>query len=46
MSVMCKSPGYIRKWIISTEGAETPSKGQTIIGRKYIIEILGAVGGL
>ena len=29
MSVMCKSPGYIRKWIISTEGAETPTKGQT-----------------
>ena len=39
MSVICKSPSYIRKWIKSTEGAEAPAKGQTIIGRKYINEM-------
>ena len=32
MSVISKSPGYIRKWIQSTEGAETPMRGQTLIG--------------
>ena len=35
MSVVRKSPGYIRKWIKSTEGAEAPAKGQTLIGNKW-----------
>ena len=38
MSILCKSPGYIRKWINSTQGAEAPIGGQTIIGNlKFIL---------
>lgn len=37
MSILCKSPGYIRKWINSTQGAEAPIGGQTIIGNSKFI---------
>ena len=30
MTSKSRSPGYVRKWLISTQGAETPVGGQTI----------------
>ena len=30
MTSKSRSPGYVRKWLISTQGAEAPVGGQTI----------------